>query len=93
MNYVVKLVLLAQCGKFQLASPYTILLHVSQILVYRFIILNERSEIVFILFNVINSICTVLLVRLFIAFKLVSYGSEQAISISTHFYNFESVLA
>ena len=67
MNYVVKLILLTQSSQLKLASPDTILLNVTQILIYGLIILDEGREEVLILLNIGHCFLSILRMKRLIA--------------------------
>ena len=87
MHNVVELVYSTESCKLYLTAPSPILLHVRKVLINRLIILYEWREVILMSCDMIYSILTILSMQLFIAFQLISNGSEQTVAIPTHFDN------
>ena len=69
---------------FNLSSPCSILLQITQVLIYSFIILNKGCIIILISFNKLYSFISIFSMYFLISFNLVSNGTKQAISITSY---------
>lgn len=86
----IELVSICKRIHFKLITPNSILFHVLAVLVYCFVILDKRDEIILVQPDVVDCCMPIIHMQTLIALKLISNRSKKAVPIPYHLLNFKS---